>query len=137
MFSSDRDAMRKIFFDAWRKHQEKIPLEPLEAQLIDIILLHPEYQALLDNPEQFQAVNFDETNPFLHLSLHLAIREQIKTNRPLGVTAIHETLCQRWQDTHLVEHNMFECLAQLLWEAQQSGKMADEETYLEKLRMLI
>jgi len=32
---------------------------------------------------------------------------------------------------------MFECLAQLLWEAQQSGKMADEETYLENLRKLV
>jgi len=98
MFSSDRDAMRKIFFEAWRKHQEKLPLEQLEAQLIDIILFHPEYQVLLDNPEQYQTVDFDETNPFLHLSLHLAIREQIKTNRPAGVTAIYETLCQHLQD---------------------------------------
>lgn len=134
MFSSDRDTLRQTFFAAWKKHKSNLPLEPIEAQLIELILLHPEYQTILDNPEQYQAANFSEHNPFLHLSLHLAVREQINTNRPVGIKIIYENLCRKFQDKHVVEHKMLECLGQVLWDAQREGKMADEKIYLEKLK---
>jgi hypothetical protein len=136
MFSTDRNELRKVFFDAWHKHQQQLPIEPLEAQLIDIMLLHPEFHAILNDPEKFQADDFPEGNPFLHLSLHLAIREQIGTNRPAGITAVYDTLCRKLGVPLTAEHLMMECLGKTLWDAQQNNKMPDEATYLEALRQL-
>jgi hypothetical protein len=136
MFSTDRNELRKVFFDAWHKHQHQQPIEPLDAQLIDIMLLHPEYHALLSNPEKFQAEDFPEANPFLHMSLHLAIREQISTNRPAGITAIYDRLCRKLGDPLMVEHRMMECLGEILWQAQQNNTMQDEAIYIEVLRGL-
>ena len=111
-----------------------MPVEPLESQLIEIILLHPEYHALLNEPENLQADQFTETNPFLHMSLHLALREQVSTNRPKGILEIYQAVCSQFQDVHLAEHHMMECLANILWQAQQSGQMPDEQVYLELLK---
>ena len=71
MYSAERNELRKVFFEAWRKHQNQLVIEPLEEKIIHIILKHPEYHALLNQPEDFQEKDFDETNPFLHMSLHL------------------------------------------------------------------
>lgn len=130
----DRMEMRKVFFEAWRKHKENLLLEPIEAQLIDIMLLHPEYHEWLNQSEDYQTADFKEHNPFLHLSLHLALREQLSTNRPEGITEIYAKLCKKFQDQHVAEHKMLACLEEILWEAQTSGKMPEEKVYLEKLR---
>jgi len=134
MFSTDRNQLRQVFFDAWQKHQKQLPLAPVEAQLIDIMLLHPEYHLFLDNPEAYQLQDFNDVNPFLHMSLHLAICEQVTTNRPAGITEMHQALCHKFQDRHIAEHRMMDCLADILWQAQQSGQMPDEKIYLENLR---
>ena len=134
--TKERDDLRKIFFESWRKYKNTFPLEPLEAKIIDIILLHPEYHALLDNPDHFQQYDFDEGNPFLHLSLHLALHEQITTNRPKGIKAIYSTLYKKFNDKQKAEHAMMDCLAQILWNAQETGGMPDENTYLMHLKKL-
>jgi hypothetical protein len=136
MFSSDRNEYRKVFFDAWQKYKAKQPLEPLEGQLVEIILLHPEYQAVLDDPNNNQSKDFDASNPFLHMSLHLGIREQVATNRPAGIREVYQQVCEKYQDVHQAEHKMMEYLAKILWDAQQSGKMPDEAAYLEGLKSL-
>lgn len=137
MFSSDRDEYRKIFFDAWHKHKSQQVLEPLEAQLVEIILLHPEYQPILNDPENNQTKDFDSSNPFLHMSLHLGIREQVSTNRPAGIKEIYLQLCEKHQDIHAAEHKLMEFLAKTLWESQKTGKMQEEKEYLEGLKKLV
>lgn len=134
MFSSERHEIRNMFFTAWKKYLDKLPLEPLEAQIVDVILLHPEYQPIFSHPDRYQDKDFAEANPFFHIGLHLSLREQINTNRPAGIKIIYETLCQRYGDRHEVEHKMMDCLASVLWEAQQSGVMPAEENYLSRLR---
>jgi hypothetical protein len=134
MFSQERDQLRKVFFDACRKHENKLPLEPLEAQVLDVILMHPEYHFYLTNQEAYQSKDFTEGNPFLHMSLHISVREQISTNRPAGITLIYEKLCQRFGDTHLAEHHMADCLAEIIWQAQRDGTPPDEKNYLHRLR---
>ena len=136
MFSNNRDEYRKVFFDAWQKHKTQQIVEPLEAQLIEIMLLHPEYHAVLDNPENHHAKDFDSSNPFLHMSLHLGIREQVATNRPAGIREVYLDLAEKYQDIHVSEHHMMEYLAAVLWEAQKNGKMPDEADYLEGLKKL-
>lgn len=137
MFSSDRDQLRNVFFECWRKYQERLPLEPVESQLLDVILLHPEYHNVLSDPDNFRAHDFGEANPFLHMSLHLALREQVNTNRPVGIEIIHHKLVVKYQDLHVAEHHMIECLANVLWQAQQDGKMPDEKNYLMNLKRLL
>ena len=137
MFSNERNQMRQVFFTAWQKYLAKKPIEPLEAEVIEIIKLHPEYHALLANPEKYQHSDFDETNPFLHLSLHLALRDQIKTNRPQGIQLIYHTLLGQLKDPLQVEHKMMPCLQQILWEAQKLQTFPSEEAYLASLQSIL
>lgn len=138
MYTDNRDAYRQAFFMAWDKYKKQLPLNPVEGQLVEIILVHPEYHALLENPKQFEKQEFTiEENPFFHMSLHVAIREQVRTNRPTGVAEIYQILSKQMDNPHEAEHAMLTCLAQILWQAQQSGAMESEASYLEKLRQLI
>jgi Domain of unknown function (DUF1841) len=135
-----RDQMRRMYLEAWRKFSDKKPLEPLEAQLAAVIAEHPEYLEWIEAGEAAIAAEFTpesgRQNPFLHMGLHLAIREQVATNRPPGIAEVHSKLATRLGDPHTAEHAMLEVLAQTLWEAQRSGRAPDESAYLEALRRL-
>jgi hypothetical protein len=130
-----------MYVEAWRKRRESLPVEPVEAQIIGVIELHPEYWQPLesgaDELERDYKPEDGQTNPFLHMGLHLAIREQVSTNRPTGITSVHRTLAAKLGDAHEAEHAMIECLGQALWQAQRSGLPPDEAAYLESLRRLI
>jgi hypothetical protein len=136
----NRDQMRRMYRDAWRKFSAREPLQPLEAQLAAVISEHPEYLPWLESGEQALHAEFPpeagRENPFLHMGLHLAIREQVATNRPAGIADIHRELSKRLGDAHAAEHAMLERLAETLWEAQRSGVAPDEHRYLERLRSL-
>jgi len=136
----DRDALRRRYLEAWRKFSAREPLEPLERQIAAVIAEHPEYVAWLDSGEAALAAEFTpesgRVNPFLHMGLHLAIREQVATDRPPGIAQIHARLSQRIGNAHAAEHAMIEALAEALWEAQRNGSAPDEQAYLENLRRL-
>jgi hypothetical protein len=139
IFGQDRNELRRLYSDAWGKSRRGELLSPLEAQIAQVIDEHSEYQSLIENlrtdaeflPEQGQS------NPFLHMGLHLALRDQVKTNRPAGIRSVFEQLSATVADRHAVEHAMLECLAESLWEAQQNHAMPDEERYLERLKRLL
>jgi hypothetical protein len=137
----DRNALRRQYLEAWRRHRAGLPLEPLEHQLVSVIEQHSEYHALLENqPEALVRDYTPETgqsNPFLHLGLHLAIREQVATNRPAGIAAVHRDLSHRLGDVHEAEHRMLERLGEALWLSQRTGRPPDESAYLESLRQLL
>jgi hypothetical protein len=136
----NRDQLRRMYLDTWRKFTQRVPLEPLEAQVAAVIAEHPEYVPWLESGEEALAAEFTPAggrqNPFLHMGLHLAIREQVATNRPQGIAGIHDALSKRMGDAHAAEHAMLEPLAETLWEAQRNGRAPDEQVYLEKLRKL-
>jgi hypothetical protein len=136
MFSSERNQLRNMFFTTWKKHLAQQPLELLESQILDVIFAHPEYHSMLNQPEEFQDKDFGPENPFLHMSLHLALREQISTNRPAGIKNIFQSLLNKYGDALQSEHLMMECLEKVLWEAQQSKTIPSEENYLECLKKL-
>jgi hypothetical protein len=136
-----RSSLRLMYYEAWRKHRESLPVEPIEDQIIRVIELHPEYARAFESgadaldrdytPEQ------GESNPFLHMGLHLAIREQVATNRPPGIADVHRALLRKLGDVHEAEHCMIEQLAVALWEAQRAGVPPNEAAYLEALRRLV
>jgi hypothetical protein len=137
--NAGREELRRRYVNAWQRHRDGLPLEPLDAQIADVISLHVEYHAFLENPdatEQSFTVEKGQTNPFLHMGLHLAIREQVGTRRPAGIEAVHLRLSRELGDVHEAEHRMIEVLAETLWEAQRGGAAPDEQCYLERLRRL-
>ena len=137
--NSGRDELRHRYVEAWRRRRQGLPLEPLDAQIADIIALHPEYHALLESPAATGGeftVEQGRINPFLHMGLHLAIREQVGTRRPPGIEQVHGRLAAKFGGTHEAEHRMIEVLAETLWEAQRAGRAPDEAAYLERLRRL-
>ncbi|HEV2443658.1 MAG TPA: DUF1841 family protein [Steroidobacteraceae bacterium] len=136
----NREQLRRMYLDAWRKYSSRQPLEPLEAQLAAVIAEHPEYIPMLESGPQALAADYTpeagHENPFLHMGLHLAIREQVATDRPPGIAQVHQALSKRLADPHAAEHTMLETLAETLWESQRSGRAPDEQRYLERLRAL-
>jgi hypothetical protein len=135
-YNQDPQAMRQVFFDAWEKYLHQRPLSDLEKEIAMVIAAHPEYHHLLQDKTHAQT-QFAENNPFLHMGLHLAIREQIATDRPTGIHAIAQQLLQKYQDPTQVEHRMMDCLADSLWLAQKNKQMPDEHSYLQTLASLL
>ncbi|MEP6884987.1 MAG: DUF1841 family protein [Gammaproteobacteria bacterium] len=131
--SHSREELRRSYTDAWRKHLAKAPLTPLEAMIADVIGVHPEYQAIVADADA--AVAFESSasgveNPFLHMGLHLAVRDQVSIDRPPGVRELHRLLQARYGDLHRAEHALMEALGETLWQAQRAGRPADEGHYL-------
>lgn len=141
MFPQDRTTLRQMYAEAWRKHVAREPLDPLQAAIADVVALHPEYHATISGDESTLDRDYSpesgETNPFLHLGLHLGIREQIGTNRPAGIREVHQQLVTRCGDPHEAEHQIMECLAEAIWSAQRNNTTPDEQVYLSRLRELL
>ena len=136
----DRETSRRFFFDVWKKHQAAIPLQELEEIVLGVILDHPEYHALLDHekevlPQEF-APEQGTSNPFLHMGMHIAIREQLGCNRPEGITLAFQHLRSKFASAHDLEHRVMECLGEALWLAQRHNKLPDEISYLECVKKI-
>ncbi|MDI3490557.1 MAG: hypothetical protein PWP11_1834 [Thauera sp.] len=137
MFNPSRDQVRSFFIETWRKHRAREVLTPMETIAADIIGLHPEYHAIVEDPD---AIDRDFTpedgaiNPFLHLSLHLAIEEQLSINQPPGIRAAFDAACERRGDRHAALHDALECLGETLFNAQRSGAQPDGLAYVNCLK---
>ncbi len=136
----ERQFLRQFFFDTWNKMEKGTTLNALEQQLASIIAQHPEYHAILNDPESHKDQDYEptqnSTNPFFHMALHASLMDQITTDRPSGVLKIYNGLASKSGDSHHAEHMMMDILGRMLWEAQTSGKTPNEETYLGLLRKL-
>jgi hypothetical protein len=137
MFNPSRDQARQFLFDLWAKHRAKAPLTPLEAMALDVVLQHPEYHGFLEEPERHLERDWKpeggETNPFLHLMMHLAIEEQLSIDQPPGIRAAIESLARRHDSLHAARHDVMDCLAEVIWNAQRHGVAFDNASYLDCL----
>jgi len=138
MFAPSQEQVRRFFCETWAKHQAGQPLTPLEAQAADWIAEHPEYHADLSDVEAAVAAVFEveegRTNPFLHLSMHLSITEQVSIDQPRGIRAAVELLANRRQSLHEAHHEAMEALGEMVWESQRMGKPFDGERYIDRIR---
>ena len=139
LFGQDRHALRQIFFRAWRKHGAGEPLDDAEKLVVSVAQRHPEYHALLADdsaatrdwsPEQ------GESNPFLHMAMHIAIEEQFAIDRPPGIRAGYQALLKEFGDEHEAQHRMLDCLGETLWHAGRDCAPPNDANYLECLRRL-
>ncbi|MGB7503336.1 MAG: DUF1841 family protein [Azonexus sp.] len=137
MFNPSREQVRQFFCAAWKKHQERLPLVGAEVTAADIAARHPEYHALLADSagalDKEWTPEGGQTNPFLHLSLHLAIHEQVSIDQPPGIRAAWESLRAR-MDPHAAEHVLVECLGETIWRAQRQGGPMDALAYVDAVR---
>lgn len=138
MFAPSQNDVRRFFCDAWRKHVAALPLTPIEAQAVDWIAEHPEYHADLADVDAALAAVFDveagRTNPFLHLSMHLSITEQVGIDQPRGIKQAFELLRHRLGSAHDAQHEVMECLGEMIWASQRSGLPPDGQAYLDCVR---
>jgi hypothetical protein len=135
MFDPSREQVRETFFNAWRKYRAGEPLVGIETIALDVILAHPEYHAMLNEPERYRDRDYvDETNPFLHMSLHVALEEQLSIDQPPGIAAHFRRLVVRHGERHPALHEAIECLAETVWRAQRNKAPPDAAAYLECLQ---
>ncbi len=134
MFEPTRDQARELFFGAWRKYRDGEPLAGMASLALDVILLHPEYHAILELPARDRDQDYvGEANPFLHMSLHVALEEQLSIDQPPGIVERLRALVARHANRHDALHEAIECLAETLWRAQRHGAAPDAAAYLECL----
>ncbi len=140
MFGQDRNQLRQMYIDAWKKQQAGEMLQPLESIIAEVVTMHPEYHSMLnkgaDALDQDFLPELGESNPFMHMGMHIAIREQLNTDRPAGISTAYKKLLLRLQDIHEVEHQIMECLGRSLWESQQNNTAPDESQYLRCVQKL-
>ena len=126
-------AARNFYFNVWKKHLEKKPLEPLEQQIVSIIEQHPEYHEFFENPEKQKTITNPSDlyqNPFLHISLHLSILEQLSINKPPGIKDIYRKLILKQKGAHNAEHIMMQCLQEMINESMAKGEEPKSELFL-------
>ena len=137
MFSPSRDQARQLFFDAWQKYQRREMLSPMEDIVLEVILLHPEYQRALEMPERYQHKDYlpemGDINPFLHMSMHVAVKEQLSIDQPSGIRQRFQRLLLKTGDEHVATHQLMECLAEMIWRAQRDQQALDATVYFECL----
>jgi hypothetical protein len=138
MFNPSRNQAREFLFDLWDKHRAGAALTALESMALAIILEHPEYQAYLGDRDRYLERDWKpeggETNPFLHMQMHLAIEEQLSIDQPPGIRDAVQALAARRGSMHDARHDVMECLAEVLWQAQRNAAGFDNAAYLDCVR---
>jgi hypothetical protein len=138
VFDPSRDQARDFFFETWRKYRAGEPLAGLETVVLQVILAHPEYHQALEDPERFRDKNYSpelgEANPFLHMSMHLAIEEQLSIDQPGGIANSFAALAAKHGDRHEAMHDAMECLGEMVWRSQRDRAPPDAAAYLECLK---
>ena len=145
LFNPSRSEVREFFFNIWAQFNAQKPLTDLEKIALGVIHMHPEYHPILNAPAQFMHQEyfpeFGETNPFLHMSLHLSILEQISINQPIGIADIYEKLKLKHQNEHDFEqkaqHDILECLGESIWQAQRNNTALDANYYVQLLQQKV
>ena len=136
MFTSDRSKQRQYLKQAWEKYTRQDQLEPLELQLAKIVEKHPEYHDLIKNLDSEYFPEQGNTNPFLHINLHLTLQDQLTMDQPKGIREIHNKLLVKIQDEHEVEHMMMEHIAEMIFNAQKYNTAFDLDGYVIALKKL-
>lgn len=139
IFNPTREQVREFFILTWQKYQQKQSLSGMEKIAVGWILQHPEYHEILESPEarsKDYEVAEGQTNPFLHLSMHIAIEEQVSIDSPPGIRKVFEHLSAR-SNEHEAHHEIMECLGQVIWQSQRNRAPLDHQLYIELLQQRI
>lgn len=134
MFNPSRSEARQFFIHTWRKYRNQEPLSGMESVVVEAVIAHPEYHRVLESAEDFLDKDFPpefgDINPFLHLSMHVAIAEQLAIDQPPGIAAAFDLLKTKLTSDHEARHKIMDCLGETLWQSQRNGTPPDVAAYL-------
>jgi hypothetical protein len=135
MQQQNRNQYREIFFTVWKKMQQQQAIDDaMETLIAQVIKQHPEYHHALSDYDKTIDKDYTpemgDSNPFLHMSMHIGIAEQLMVDQPQGIKSLYQQLCSKLKDSHGVEHLIMECLGNIMWQSQQSNSMPDMDEYL-------
>jgi Domain of unknown function (DUF1841) len=134
VFNPSRSEARKFFIDTWQKYRNQEALSDMEAVVVEALIAHPEYHRVVETPDQFIDKDFlpefGDVNPFLHLSMHVAIAEQLAIDQPPGIVAAFQRLQTKVASDHEARHKIMNCLGEMLWQSQRHGEAPDALAYL-------
>lgn len=137
MFKPSREQARQLFFDTWRKYRQHEILSGIEMIVLEVILLHPEYHGILDDAGRYLYKDYSpemgDTNPFLHMSMHVTIKEQLSIDQPIGICERFARLQKNTGSEHAATHQIMECLAEMIWQAQRNQSAPDATIYFDCL----
>lgn len=135
MFNPSQEDVRNFFFNVYKKYKSSIALEDIEKIAVSTILEHPEYDIYLSNPDKYIDYKWlpeeGHTNPFLHLSMHMSILEQLSIDQPLGIKNLYTQLCTKFGGEHNAQHELMDCIAEMIWSAQHNNLPPDINIYFE------
>jgi len=141
VFNQDRSQLRRFYFQSWNKYKNNLAMEPMETIVATLIKQHPEYHDFFNDLEKNQNKDFTpdmgQSNPFLHLGMHISIQEQLSTQRPAALSPLYQSLCKKTDDAHEAEHQIINCLGEMLWLSQKNNQPLDETTYIECVKKLL
>lgn len=135
-YSQDRTEQRQFLANTWQKFLDKKVLNSLESQLSQVIEIHPEYHRLIRDVESDYFPEQGEVNPFLHINLHLSLREQLSINQPIGIQAYHQKILNTSKNPHEAEHKMMDCIAEMIFSSQKNNTPMDYQAYMHCLKAL-
>ncbi len=133
-YTQNRATQRTFLANAWQKFIDKKALDPLENQLTQVIEMHPEYQQLINDVESDYFPEQGEVNPFLHINLHLSLREQLSINQPIGIRKYYQQILNTTKNPHEAEHKMMECIAKMIFSSQKNNMPMDYQAYIRCLQ---
>ena len=136
LYTQNRTEQRKFLANAWQKFLDKKPLDPLEDQLTRVIEMHPEYHQLIQDIDSDYFPEQGQVNPFLHINLHLSLREQLSINQPPGIKEYYQKILNKTHDSHEAEHKMMDCIAEMIFSSQKNQAPMDHQAYLQCLQGL-
>ena len=135
MFEPSQQDVRRFFCETWRRQRAGLPLDAMQAKVAPWLAQHPEYDGDLANEaaalQSVYTVEQGRTNPFLHLSMHLSLVEQVDIDQPHGIRQAFEALRDRLGSAHDAHHQMMDCLGEMIWTSQRSGLPPDGQAYLD------
>ncbi|MDP1693158.1 MAG: DUF1841 family protein [Burkholderiaceae bacterium] len=138
MFAPSQHDVRRFFCDTHSRQRQSLPLTPMQTLAAQWIAEHPQYHDDLADVDVALAASYTveagRTNPFLHLSMHLTIGEQVAIDQPRGIKQAFEWLAARLGSLHEAQHQVMECLGDMLWVSQRSGVPPDGQAYLDCVR---
>ena len=141
LYNGNRADMRDGYFIAWQAYKDNQPLEPVQQQIVDVIRYHPQYFDIFDHPDEYRDKEYSphsgETNPFLHLAVHLVIRDQVATDKPVGIRKLYQKHLANMDDAHNAEHGFMYCMSQILHEMQSTQTPFNEHQYFAMIRKMM
>lgn len=130
---------RQHYGMVWQLALAGAPLTIEQMRLVRVMQEHPEYRSIWDNPEEASAglEDLTEPNPFLHVTAHMMVEEQIAGRNPPDVAVVVSRLTRSGDSRHEAIHKVANVLMGEVWDVLAKKREFDREKYVRRLGELL